>query len=175
MQPKSFLHSNEIVPIKLREFCDGEFESLWRLDQECFPRGIAYSQRELKHYMEAPGTFTVVAEADERGIAGFLVGQRHKRGLGHVVTIDVSPRFRREGVGSLLMEEAESRLRSEGCHSIFLETAVDNLPAIAFYKRLGYQTLRTLSGYYMGELDALLMGKKLEQNGRRKQRTTERA
>ena len=153
------------MPIKLREFREGEFESLWRLDQECFPRGIAYSQRELKYYMEAPGTFTVVAESGEE-IAGFLVGQRHKRGLGHVVTIDVSPRFRREGVGSLLMGEAESRLRTEGCHSIFLETAVDNLPAIAFYERLGYQTLRTLSGYYMGELDALLMGKRLDGNGR---------
>jgi [ribosomal protein S18]-alanine N-acetyltransferase len=165
----SFLHSNESVSsIKLREFYDGEFELLWQLDQECFPRGIAYSQRELKHYMEAPGTFTVVAEAHAQAIAGFLVGQRHKRGLGHVVTIDVSPRFRREGVGSMLMEAAERRLQSEGCHSMFLETAVDNTAAITFYKRLGYQSLRILPGYYMGELDGLLMGKKLDQKGQRK-------
>jgi ribosomal protein S18 acetylase RimI-like enzyme len=77
------------------------------------------------------------------------------------VTIDVNPRFRREGVGSLMMRAAEHRLQSEGCHSIFLETAVDNETAISFYKGLGYAVLRTLPGYYMGELDAFLMGKSL--------------
>jgi len=154
----------EDVSITLRDFRPAEFTELWQLDQECFPRGIAYSQRELKHYMEAPGTFTIVAEANTTKaavLAGFLVGQRHKRGLGHVVTIDVNPRFRREGVGTLLMQAAEQRLRGEGCHSIFLETAVDNTSAISFYKRLGYSILRTLPRYYMGDLDAFLMGKKL--------------
>ena len=160
----SWFSSNENVPIILRDVRNGEFQLLWQLDQECFPRGIAYSQRELKQYMEAPGTFTIVAEADGTKaptIAGFLVSQRHKRGLGHVVTIDVNPRFRREGVGTLLMQAAEQRLQVEGCHSIFLETAVDNSTAISFYKRLGYSILRTLPGYYMGDLDAFLMGKKL--------------
>ncbi len=152
------------MAITLRDFRAGEFQLLWQLDQQCFPSGIAYTQRELKHYMEAPGTFTLVAEANGReaaDIAGFLVGQRHKRGLGHVVTIDVNPEFRREGVGSLMMEAAEQRLRSEGCHSIFLETAVDNESAISFYQRLGYAVLRTLPRYYMGDLDAFLMGKSL--------------
>ena len=60
-----------------------------------------------------------------------------------------------------MMEAAEQRLRSEGCHSIFLETAVDNESAISFYKRLGYTVLRTLPRYYMGDLDAFLMGKRL--------------
>lgn len=156
--------SNNFVAITLRDFRQGEFEQLWQLDQECFPRGIAYTQRELKHYMHAPGTFTIVAEANASktsAVAGFLVGQRHKRGLGHVVTIDVNPQFRREGVGTLLMQAAEQRLQAEGCHSIFLETAVDNSTAVSFYKRLGYTILRTLPRYYMGDLDAFLMGKSL--------------
>lgn len=160
----ALLNSNEHVAIMLRDSRPGEFQLLWQLDQECFPRGIAYTQRELKHYMEAPGTFTIVAEANATeppAIAGFLVGQRHKRGLGHVVTIDVNPSFRREGVGTLLMQAAEQRLEKEGCHSIFLETAVDNSTAITFYQRLGYTVLRTLRGYYMGDLDAFLMGKRL--------------
>jgi len=162
--------SNGSVAITLRDFRAGEFQLLWQLDQQCFPSGIAYTQRELKHYMEAPGTFTIVAEANGReapDIAGFLVGQRHKRGLGHVVTIDVNPEFRREGVGTVMMQAAEQRLRSEGCHSIFLETAVDNESAISFYKRLGYTVLRVLPAYYMGDLDAFLMGKSLLDSARK--------
>jgi len=154
------------VPITIRDFREGEFRLLWQLDQECFPRGIAYSQRELNTYMNMLGTFTLVAEAEaENGskrLAGFLVGQRHKRGIGHVVTIDVSPSFRREGVGSLLMSEAETRLHLQGCHSVFLETAVDNATAIAFYKRLGYTILKTLPRYYLRDLDAYLLGKRLD-------------
>ena len=160
----AWLDSNGFVPVTLRDFYPGEFRLLWQLDQQCFPRGIAYTQRELKHYMEAPGTFTLVAEANDNegpALAGFIVGQRHQRGLGHVVTIDVDPRFRRAGVGRLMMDATELRLHSQGCHSIFLETAVDNESAISFYKRLGYKILRTLPRYYMGDLDAFLMAKKL--------------
>jgi ribosomal-protein-alanine N-acetyltransferase len=158
------LDSNGFVAIKLRASRPDEFQLLWQLDQQCFPRGIAYTQRELRHYMTAPGTFTLVAEAnsdDTSSLAGFIVGQRHKRGLGHVVTIDVDPRFRRGGVGTRMMQAAEQRLQSEGCHSVFLETAVDNETAISFYQRLGYRILRTLPRYYMGDLDAFLMAKDL--------------
>jgi ribosomal-protein-alanine N-acetyltransferase len=85
------------------------------------------------------------------------------------VTIDVVSEARRGGVGSLLMEEAEARLRALGCNSIYLETAVDNAAALRFYKRLGYSVLKTIPRYYLGSLDALLMGKPLEpakENGR---------
>ena len=56
------------------------------------------------------------------------------------------------------MEAAEERLRAQGCASVFLETAVDNLPALKFYKRRGYFVLKTIPRYYQdnGE-DALIM------------------
>ena len=73
-----------------------------------------------------------------------------------------------------MMQAAEQRLRSEGCHSIFLETAVDNETAISFYKRLGYTVLRTLPGYYMGDLDAFLMGKSLLDSATKRRTKTTR-
>jgi len=46
---------------------------------------------------------------------------------------------------------------------MFLETAVDNLAAIAFYKRHGYSVLRTLLGYYQATgIDAFLMSASLK-------------
>jgi ribosomal protein S18 acetylase RimI-like enzyme len=44
---------------------------------------------------------------------------------------------------------------------VLLETGVDNDSAIRFYKKHGYTILRTIPRYYMGQLDAFLMGKKL--------------
>ncbi len=160
------------MPIRLRDSVPADFKHLWRIDQQCFAPGIAYSQRELAWYMGQRGAFTIVAEqtADARNsepgtrnspIVGFLVGLKHARDVGHVVTIDVLQQARRSGVGSLLMQECERRLRHLGCTSIVLEMAVDNAAALRFYKRHGYSVLKTIPRYYNRELDALLLGKDL--------------
>lgn len=134
---------------------------LWRIDQECFVEGISYSKAELRHYMKRAGAFSLVFE-DSQGIAAFLVAERSRRGLGHIITIDVLPRARRSGVGSKLLGTAESRFKEKGSEAVLLETAVDNDAAIRFYKRHGYSVLKTIPRYYLDSLDALLMGKRLE-------------
>lgn len=143
----------------LRDFRKEDFERLWALDQECFPPGIAYSKAELMHYIRRQGTFTIVAEV-EGEIGAFIVGELVRQ-RGHLITLDVRERFRRNGLGSQLMTAAEMRLREKGCAVAFLETAVNNFAAISFYKRHEYVVLKTIPRYYDGKLDALLMGKKL--------------
>lgn len=146
----------------LRESKPEDFEALWQLDQQCFPRGISYSRRELAYYTEMRGAFTLVAETEVDGeIAGFIVARSMARGMGHIVTIDVHPSRRRHHVGMRLLQGAEERLRQAGCRSVYLETAVDNASAIAFYKRLRYFVLKVIPRYYQGKVDAFLMGKNL--------------
>lgn len=147
----------------LRDYDSRDFDRLYQIDQACFPPGIAYSRRELAYYMSLRGTFTIVAEAKTKlpEMAGFIVGQRVPRGMGHIITIDTVARFRRAGLGSRLMNAAEQRLKAAGCHAIVLETAVDNDAAIAFYKRLGYHVLKTLPHYYHNKVDAFMMGKRI--------------
>jgi ribosomal-protein-alanine N-acetyltransferase len=59
------------------------------------------------------------------------------------------------------MQAAEERLLRAGCQSVFLEVAVNNLPALAFYKKHGYSVIKSLRRYYPGGLDGLLMRKQL--------------
>ena len=63
---------NVRVEFALREFRRDDFESLWRIDQQCFAPGIAYSRLELAAYIRLRGSFTLVAEpvADGRGKPG---------------------------------------------------------------------------------------------------------
>src|ERR1700722_19415293 len=94
------------VEFVLREFRREDFDSLWRIEQECFAPAIAYSRLELAAYLRLRGAFTVVAEllrnetkrpGTEPGlvqavppeILGFLVAQAIRRGVGHILTIDV--------------------------------------------------------------------------------------
>jgi ribosomal-protein-alanine N-acetyltransferase len=144
----------------IRDFQPEDFDTLWRLDQECFPPGIAYSKQELKAYIRHPRAFTLVATDSAHGkTQGFIVG--HAGRTGHIVTIDVSSAARRTGVGSALLGAAEERLRAAGCDKVGLETAVDNLAALSFYKRQGYAVVRTWPRYYSNGVDALVLEKDL--------------
>jgi ribosomal-protein-alanine N-acetyltransferase len=150
------------VPFIIREFKPADFDTLWRIDQNCFPPGISYSRQELKTYMRRRGSFTLVAVEGQAGEAGgFIVAEADGRGTGHVITIDVTAATRRSGVGSLLLRAAEERLRAAGCSAVELETAVDNVSALSFYKRHGYSVTRTFPRYYSNGVDALVLEKEL--------------
>jgi ribosomal-protein-alanine N-acetyltransferase len=151
---------NGAVPFAIRDFKPEDFETIWRMDQECFPTGIAYSREELKTYVRHKGSFTLVAVDDVGTIAGFIVA--YGRSTGHVITIDVSPNVRRAGVGSFLLRAAEKRLQTEGSTAVGLETAVDNISALSFYKRHGYSVIRTWPRYYSNGVDALVLRKLLK-------------
>jgi ribosomal protein S18 acetylase RimI-like enzyme len=47
---------------------------------------------------------------------------------------------------------------------VALETAVDNISALSFYKRHGYNVLRTWPRYYSNGVDALVMKKDLSRD-----------
>ncbi len=154
---------------RIREFRKEDFEPLWVIDQECFPPGISYTRIELAFYIRRARAFTLVAEEGsagsppvDKGILGFVVGEATARGAGHIITIDVRGEARRHGVGSALLQEAERRLSAGGSRHVFLETAVNNAPAIAFYKRHGYELIKTIPRYYKNNMDALLLGKRLK-------------
>ena len=144
----------------LRDYRESDFDTLWRIDQECFPAELAYSRTELAGYIRRPSSVTLVAELAGK-VVGYIVAERGGRKVGHIITLDVRAEARRAGLGSKLMSAAEERLRAQGCPSVLLEVAVSNATAIAFYHGQGYATLATLPRYYNAETDALLLGKKL--------------
>jgi ribosomal-protein-alanine N-acetyltransferase len=171
------------VPFTIRDFQPTDFDTLWRIDQQCFPPGISYSRAELKLYIRRRGSFTLLTvdsgpsatAAPDSGIikknsplvadasvsvTGFIVGEAD-RAKGHIITIDVIASARRSGVGSLLLRAAEDRLRQARCKSVELETAVDNISALSFYKRHAYNVIGTSPRYYSNGVDALVLQKDL--------------
>jgi [ribosomal protein S18]-alanine N-acetyltransferase len=158
------------VRFTVRDYRQEDFDTLWAIDQSCFPPGISYSQYELRSYLRRPDAFTLVAESaaeptqepEPRGpeILGFLVAESSRR-VGHIITIDVRSEARRHRIGSALLDIAESRLSAANCRLVRLETAVDNVSALAFYKRRGFDVIKTIPRYYSNHVDALLLEKDL--------------
>jgi ribosomal-protein-alanine N-acetyltransferase len=150
------------VEITLRAFQEADFETLLRIDQTCFPPGIAYSKPELLTYVHLARAASMVAEeVTAARILGFIIAHASRKGLGHIITIDVLPEAQRLRVGSRLLLSAEAWMRGKQCSRSYLETAVDNLTALAFYKRHDYFLLKTLPRYYSNGVDAYVLQKDL--------------
>ena len=65
--------------IRLRSFQMRDLAGLHRLDQVCFPRGIAYSRAELQYFLTHPNCSCWIAEQPEDKLAGFVILERASR------------------------------------------------------------------------------------------------
>jgi len=147
------------VSVTIRQYEAHDFAALWKLDQACFPPGIAYSKTMLRYFLSQEAAECLVAH-DGGTIAGFLLSEENPP-LAHIVTLDVAQSHRRHGVGTELLRESEAHLAYRGVRTVLLETATTNEAGIAFWDRHGYRKEAVLKNYYPGKLDAFEMRKKL--------------
>jgi [ribosomal protein S18]-alanine N-acetyltransferase len=145
--------------VLLRAYQPQDFDALYKLDQSCFPRGIAYSKTTLRYFLALASAGCLLAVEDD-DIAGFILSEVDGP-LAHIITLDVAEAHRRSGVGSLLLNAAEKNLSAQGVHTVFLETAVDNHAAVTFWSRHGYIKEGILKRYYLNRIDGYEMRKTL--------------
>jgi len=145
------------MPLALRAYDPRDFSTLFRLDQSCFPAGIAYSKTTLRYFLSLRCADCLVAMEDAH-IAGFILTEENPP-LAHVITLDVAEKFRRQGIGSALLAESERNLALRGVRHVLLETATNNDAGVAFWQRHGYRIEATLKRYYLSRLDAYEMRK----------------
>jgi ribosomal protein S18 acetylase RimI-like enzyme len=151
--------------ITLRQYQPQDFPRLLEIDESCFVEGIAYAPEEMRYFLSMPTAISLVGLQNET-IMGFVIADRFRprralRSIGKIITIDVAPGAQHSGLGTALMSSAEGGLKDAGCDYVSLEVAVDNEPALRFYKKHGYSVLKVLPRYYLDSIDGLLMGKRL--------------
>ena len=139
-----------------------DFETLLEIDEASFPGGVAYDADELSYFMTRDGAETIVAEEDG-GIVAFIIMEVHRtRRTATVITLDVREAYRRSGYGTKLLQRGEEILADYGVELYDLQVDVTNRNAIRFYKKHGFNVVRTLPNYYANGNDAYLMVKDLQ-------------
>ena len=149
----------EPAAILLRPYQPSDLDMLYRIDQACFPPGIAYGRMEMKFYLRSRGAYCQLAEVSGE-IAGFILTDRPGK-FAHIITLDVLEAYRRHKIGSLLLDTAEREATSHGAERMVLETATTNKPAIALWNKHGYRQTVIIKNYYGDGLDAFEMQKQL--------------
>jgi [ribosomal protein S18]-alanine N-acetyltransferase len=145
--------------VRLRAYQPNDFDALYRLDQSCFPRGIAYTKTTLRYFLTLSSAECLLA-VEQDDLAGFILSELDGP-LAHIITLDVAEAHRRSGVGTLLLNAAENSLSAQGVRTVFLETAVNNHTAVKFWSRHGYIKEGILKRYYLDSIDGYEMRKAL--------------
>ena len=155
----------------LRQFEPSDLEQVLNINRRCLPENYT-SFFFLDLHKRFPETFLVAEENGtiigyimcriETGLPNFkLIGIIKK---GHVISIAVLPQYQNQGVGYALMQKAMEAMLFYKVKECFLEVRASNTPAVNLYKKMGFEIVRTLHGYYADGEDAYLMARRLPLN-----------
>lgn len=134
---------------------------LYTIEKECF-KEEAFTRQQILQMLDDYNTISLIAK-ESNEIAGFVIGMIYvERNTlhGHILTIDVEPRFQRQGIGTLLMKEIEDIFRRKNTKFLHLEVREDNKAAISLYIKLGYVAIGKLDKYY-GRVHGIYLRKSL--------------
>jgi ribosomal protein S18 acetylase RimI-like enzyme len=108
------------------------------LDREAFSAPRPMSLNAARQKLASVDLLQVlVSEADGR-LAGFLSLLRWPQSTGAVDDIAVRPVLQRRGLGEAMMRWALAWFRQDGLRRAWLDVLLDNAPALALYKKLGF-------------------------------------
>ncbi len=124
-------------------------DDLYELEEKCFDQE-AFSKRQIAYLLTDYNTIALVAKVD-CSIAGFIIAQvevEENTEFGHIITVNVAPKMRRQKIATTLLKEIETILKHKGITECRLEVREDNHDAIKLYRTLNYQTVGKLEKYY---------------------------
>lgn len=124
------------------------------LERACFC--TPWTRAQLQSQLPDDRHVFLVAMAGETvlGYANFL----HVLDEGDIGNVAVAPAYRRQGVADALLEALCARAVALNLAFLTLEVRASNAPAIALYRKHGFQTVGQRRNYYQKpDEDALLM------------------
>lgn len=103
--------------------------------------------KRIERWNAAPDKLRLIAEVDgELAGAAIVYGSGVQNRLRHRCSVDISlcQRFCGMGVGTLLLGELLAAAKAAGYEQAELEAVSSNAPAIALYRKLGFETAGTI-------------------------------
>jgi ribosomal protein S18 acetylase RimI-like enzyme len=137
------------MELKIETASIKQLDELFRIEEDCFDQE-AFTKQQIAYLLRDFNTIALIAKSN-LDIAGFVIAQievEENTEYGHIVTINVAPKFRRKGIATRMLQEIEIFLRQRSITQIRLEVREDNNTALKLYNKLDYKTQGKLDRYY---------------------------
>ncbi len=161
--PAGLSGGGEGVPVRVRRASKGDLEALAALERS-FP-GDRLRRSSLSRLLGRESAQLWVAEASGHVVGDAVVLFRKGFVSARLYSLVVRPESRGRGVARALLTQAEDGARERGAVAMRLEVREDNQPAIALYRKAGYEVVGRTSDYYQDHSDALRMQKSFAAGG----------
>jgi ribosomal-protein-alanine N-acetyltransferase len=147
------------MELKIEDASTRLLDSLYEVEKLCF-KEEAFSKQQIGYLLADYNAISLIARVDIE-IVGFIIGRIdliRNQHIGHIMTIDVKPLFRRKGIAQRLLMEIEALFKQKGAEECRLEVREGNIAALSLYQKLGYEKVAVLENYY-GESHGLYLRK----------------
>ena len=147
------------MEVKIEEASARLLDELYEIEKQCFEQE-AFSKLQIGYLLADYNAVSLVARVEGK-IAGFIIARIdmiRNQPVGHIMTLDVAPLFRRKRIAQRLMLESEAFFKQKGAKEIRLEVRESNVAGLSLYLKLGYKKVALLEGYY-GETHGVYLRK----------------
>lgn len=117
--------------------------------------GWGYRPRRIAALIHDADTVTLVARGPTRPLGFAIMHFGDERA--HLILLAVEPAHQRRGVARRLVTWLIDSALVAGMSSVHVELRASNVPALAFYRALGFVETIRVPGYYQGRETALRM------------------
>ncbi len=139
------------MKIRIRKCTQGDLGKVVDIERRSFKCPYTESVF-LYHLLMNPDGF-LVAQKDGV-VVGYVIGIAMGR-KGVVISLAVSPEFRRKGIGSRLINEILDCLKST--EEVDVQVRIGNRSALKFYQSVGFKKEGIIKNYYSDGEDAIIM------------------
>lgn len=142
--------------IQIQPMTQAHVPAVAEIEKLCF--SDAWSSLSITAELHNPLSLWLVA-MDGQTLVGY-VGSQTVFPESDMMNLAVLPDYRHCGIAKMLVNALIESLSANGANSLTLEVRISNLPAIALYEKLGFQTVGKRPNYYRNpKEDALIMRK----------------
>jgi ribosomal-protein-alanine acetyltransferase len=136
-------------------------DRFYEIEKQCFTQE-AFTKQQIAYLLNDYNAIGLAASVNGE-TAGFIIAQvdtARNTPIGHILTLDIAPAYRRKGIAQKLLQAAEAIMKQKGAKECHLEVREDNIAAANLYQKLGYKKVGKLQKYY-GKAHGLYLKKTL--------------
>ena len=137
------------MEIKIGDATIRLLDELYEIEKQSF-KLEAFSKQQMAYLLTDYNAVSLAARVKGE-LTGFIIGQIEAENnvlVGHIITVDVAPGYRRLGIAQKLLCEVEDIFKPIGVGECRLEVREDNAAALNLYLKAGYEKVGKLKNYY---------------------------